>query len=627
MFNFAPKEKSASRRTAKWLTIAVAGFLILGGLITEEIMMAGRVYPGVKVGQLALGFKTVEQAQALIQSQGDQFTQTGVIVSGRGKTIAVNPAVIAPGDPDLSYEILFFDNQEMLKQAWQVGRDQNQLTNLKNRFLALMGQKQLPVSFEIDDWEFEKILKKNFGGLENPAKNSELTFIGGRAQASQESGGRAFDYDLTLAAIRQNAGQWQNRPVEMILKPDWPTIKKADTDQALAQAEAVIQLAPITLNAEKQQWSISQEQLKQWLRFEVNSLTPNFTGQFRQIILSLKKDEVLNWLKTVAPAINIEAQDAKFKIENGQVMEFQASRDGQIMDLEKTYYQLNQQIVKEQKKEAAAVIKTALAKITTGEVNDLGINELVGAGQSNFSGSPKNRRHNIAVGAKALNGVLIKPGEEFSLVKTLGATDAKAGYLPELVIKGNETVPEYGGGLCQIGTTAFRVALNAGLPITERKNHSYRVSYYEPAGTDATIYNPRPDLKFINDTPAHLILQTRIEGDELIFELYGTKDGRVVEQTEPKIFNFVSPGPTKIIETLDLKPGEKKCTERAHTGADTEFTRKITYGGGEVKEETWTSHYRPWQEVCLLGVENPPAGGNEQLPESPVNNEENKTAD
>ena len=156
----------------------------------------------------------------------------------------------------------------------------------------------------------------------------------------------------------------------------------------------------------------------------------------------------------------------------------------------------------------------------------------------------------------------------------------------------------------------FRAALAAGLPITMRRNHSYRVGYYEPAGTDATIYDPWPDLRFINDTADYILIQSKIDGDNLSFEFWGTGDGRMAERTEPTIYNIVKPGPAKIIETTDLKPGEKKCAERAHNGADAYFDYKVTYAGGEIKENRFSSHYVPWQEVCLLGVEKlsaPPA--------------------
>jgi vancomycin resistance protein YoaR len=133
------------------------------------------------------------------------------------------------------------------------------------------------------------------------------------------------------------------------------------------------------------------------------------------------------------------------------------------------------------------------------------------------------------------------------------------------------------------------------------------VAYYEPAGTDATIYDPKPDLRFLNDTGHYILFTTEMTGDDLYFRFYGTKDGRTVVQTTPRVFNFVSPGPAKLIETTDLAPGVKRCTEKAHTGADTEFTRVVTYANGEKKTDVFKSHYKPWQEVCLIGVATPSA--------------------
>jgi vancomycin resistance protein YoaR len=240
--------------------------------------------------------------------------------------------------------------------------------------------------------------------------------------------------------------------------------------------------------------------------------------------------------------------------------------------------------------------------VTTADANSLGITEVIGVGRSNFAGSPKNRRANIHTGAAKLNGIIIKPDEEFSLIAALGDINQATGYLPELVIKGNQTVPEYGGGLCQIGTTTFRAALATGLPIVERRNHSYRVTYYEPAGTDATIYDPKPDFRFKNDTGHAILIQTAIEGDNLVFEFWGTSDQRAVVQTKPVLSNFVAPPPTKLIETEDLPVGTKKCTEKPHVGADAQFTYTVTYPDGRVASEVFKSHYVPWREVCLIGV-------------------------
>jgi vancomycin resistance protein YoaR len=129
------------------------------------------------------------------------------------------------------------------------------------------------------------------------------------------------------------------------------------------------------------------------------------------------------------------------------------------------------------------------------------------------------------------------------------------------------------------------------------------VSYYEPAGTDATIYEPSPDMKFINDTEHHILIHAYIVGTEVIYEFWGTDDGRTVTVGKPRIYNITAAPPTKLVETTDLEPGKKRCTESAHAGADAAFDYKVEYADGTVHEETFHSHYRPWQAVCLVGVE------------------------
>jgi vancomycin resistance protein YoaR len=118
---------------------------------------------------------------------------------------------------------------------------------------------------------------------------------------------------------------------------------------------------------------------------------------------------------------------------------------------------------------------------------------------------------------------------------------------------------------------------------------------------DAAIYGLHPDLKFKNDTNNYILIQTKIEKDDLIFEFWGVSDGRKVEITKNKIFNIVKAPKTKIIKTKNLKPGEKKCIETSHNGADAKFTRTVTYLNGEKKVKIFKSHYKPWGAVCLIG--------------------------
>ena len=132
------------------------------------------------------------------------------------------------------------------------------------------------------------------------------------------------------------------------------------------------------------------------------------------------------------------------------------------------------------------------------------------------------------------------------------------------------------------------------------------VSYYLEdglPGIDATIYVPRPDVRFINDTGHYILIQSRIEGDYLYFDFWGTKDGRITEKTKPTTWGWIAPPATKYIETTKLAVGTKKCTESAHYGVSASFDYNVTYPDGEVKKTTFTSKYKPWQAVCLIGVE------------------------
>ncbi|TSA46411.1 hypothetical protein D4R52_00550, partial [bacterium] len=209
------------------------------------------------------------------------------------------------------------------------------------------------------------------------------------------------------------------------------------------------------------------------------------------------------------------------------------------------------------------------------DLNNLGIQELLATGKSDFTGSTASRITNIRVGAARYRGLIIKPGEIFSFNKFLGPIDAEHGFKPELVIKPEGTVPEFGGGLCQVSSTAFRAAFFGGLPILERRNHSYAVKYYEwisddqprAVGLDATIYPGAVDMKFQNDTPGAILIWTRVEGNRLYFDFYGTPDHRVVTVDGPHPYDLRSSGAVK-----------------------SKVSRTVTQNG-EKKEETFQSNY------------------------------------
>jgi vancomycin resistance protein YoaR len=276
-----------------------------------------------------------------------------------------------------------------------------------------------------------------------------------------------------------------------------------------------------------------------------------------------KEDEIKSFLDDLGRKINKDSVDAKFQIEDGHITVFSLSQDGLKLNTEESAKIIADIILKgdptSQNSKKGIILKyvNLEPEISSESVGSLGVTSLVGEGRSNFRGSPKNRVFNIKVGSNRFNGALIKPNEEFSFVSILGPVDGEHGYLPELVIKKDKTEPEFGGGICQISTTAFRAAIYSGLKITARRNHAYPVRYYDPQGMDATVYIPRPDLRFINNTPSYILIQTKIEGTELVFDFYGTDDGRKIEIEGPKVLERNPDGSMKTTFTQKVYDKDK----------------------------------------------------------------------
>lgn len=244
------------------------------------------------------------------------------------------------------------------------------------------------------------------------------------------------------------------------------------------------------------------------------------------------------------------------------------------------------------------------------ELREMGIKELVTIGESDFTGSTQNRIHNVTTGLNKFNGHLIAQGETFSFVKVLGPVDASTGYRKELTIVGDKTIPEYGGGLCQVSSTAYRGVWEYGFPITQRKNHSYAVGYYAPQGTDATVYPPNIDIKFLNDSPGALLIQTVIDVPEknAYFLYYGTKDDRFAEVMGPFTWGHKAAPPPRTEETTEIPAGTRRKVGEAVPGLRAAWFRTVHKAGESTTQGTYSIYEaRPlyWQ----IGVEHLSASG------------------
>lgn len=228
--------------------------------------------------------------------------------------------------------------------------------------------------------------------------------------------------------------------------------------------------------------------------------------------------------------------------------------------------------------------------------------DLLGRAEISYAGGTVERNKNIEIGVARIDGKVILPGEEFSFTKAIGPVTPLDGFSEAKTFLNGEVVRGLGGGLCQVSTSLFQTVLKAGLPVTERTNHSFTVSYYD-VGLDATYSDPGPDLKFVNDTPEPIRIKGTTVDQKVVFEIYGTKDGRIASTTEAEITKVVDFPPTRYVATSTKIAHEQECINTPQIG----YTATVVYGvehpKGTTTQQIFSSTYKPLQRVCYISFE------------------------
>jgi vancomycin resistance protein YoaR len=587
-----------------WIFATAAVVFVIGGIAIGVAsgyarLYDHRIFPGVRILGVRMDGLTENEARIALNQQIDAALKDGLRFSYKGHEISLGATTVAKDDPDISSDLIRYQIDEPIQHAMEFGRSRFWIGNVLMQWKARMNPVTIETPLTLNEQAIKTGIEHGAEGISSYAKNAEIHLSWDAqhnsvtTQIDNEQDGYELQITPALKELWNQAQRLSFSPIQVSDKETNASLTRQDLEPLEAQADAWMKQAPFTLTDDHTtSVQIDASRFASWTSAEKDT-----NGAVR---FTIQKDRFHTDIRELTH-IEQEAKNGTLDIQDGKIVSFEAGTTGVNIDDDATIRQILSSLGTTTT--IPLVIHRQEASLSGDDPEQMGIKEIIGIGTSDFSGSPANRTKNIANGVKHVNGTLIAPGAEFSMLKTLGEITAENGWLPELVIKGNKTLPELGGGLCQIGTTAFRAAMNSGLKITERQNHSYRVRYYEPAGTDATIYDPAPDFKFLNDTGHYILIHAYIKGTTITYEFWGTKDGRTASVPTPKVYNIVPPPPTKLVETLDLAPGKKNCTETAHAGADATLNYKVTYADGSTVEQVFNSHYRPWQAVCLIGVE------------------------
>lgn len=592
-----------------WTIGLIAGAAVLAisyaGVFVWAKTYEQRLAPNLWLGAIEVGGDNIETARQKINTQIDKIILEGLQLSVDGTLGAVPFAPISTETADY----VSFDADKALKTALSAYHSETPLFQPLLLLFSLTHKTKIKIAVTLDEERLKAAVLNAFPDSVQPAINADFAFALSpsgeaeeewRAAVTPSSKGLAISLDSLFLDIIKQLNNLETQPIVLTREVIKPTIGESDLEPLITTIESAINNAPYTISYEEKEWVVKTEDI-------IASLQPILKKE--AVTVEISAEKLSSLLDEIAAVVEKPVVDARLTVENGRVTDFQASSEGIAIDRGALANALTETIFLSGNKTVELTVVISKPSVEIGNLNDLGINEVLGIGTSNYKGSPANRIKNIRNGVRLLNGLLIKPGEEFSLLNPLRPFNTENGYLPELVIKGDKIEPEIGGGLCQLGTTTFRAAMNSGLPITARSNHSLVVRYYsDPTngnpGTDATIYDPAPDFKFINDTGHYLFFQAEMDEANyaLRFSFWGTSDGRKGSYAPPTLIRWIPVGDEQKIETTDLEPGKEKCQE-AHIGADASFVYTIERPDGTKEETTYDSHYRPLPKICLVGVE------------------------
>lgn len=583
------------------------GIFIAGFLLTFIIFLSGVwtvvssldvLAPGISIDGIDLGGKKFEQAKAILSEKIQ--TPPSIPIE-----LTVDDKVFATPSAELGMR---YDMDTALAEAVAVGRGQHGFDNVVEVIdTSLVGKKISYVTMfdenAVRRWVNEISEKLDAKGV---APTVELGTTGLPATLVVKPGSldRSVDRDQLVAEIMSR----HTSPIQRIPIPvkDVPPLSEAEQQSVRQRAQMFVGKS-LTFSVDDQLYTLNDKKLITFLALP--------TGY--------KTDEITKEVDTWKQKVTRDPQEPNIVVDGNKVTAFTPPLYGRTIDVGATTQAVQEHL--HNLEGLGALAQTDVTAVGTQEnpvdvpitrvepqkklsdLNSLGISERIGFAESYFHHSIPGRVHNVALTAKRINLTVIPANSVFSFNAALGEVSQATGFQQAYVIQAGRTVLGDGGGVCQDSTTVFRAALNAGLPITQRRGHSYRVGYYEEnslPGVDATVSAPSVDLKFTNDTPAAILVTTTVDtaNYHMIVELWGTSDGRKSEISEQKVWDRVPAKPTVYQEDPSLPVGTTKQVDFSAPGAKASFRYIVTRADQTLIDQTFTTVYQPWAAVYLVGT-------------------------
>ncbi len=585
-----------------FLGFVVFAIAVVAFTVGYQFRYINRVFPGVSIGGVDVGGLTQAEAAARVTQQLSYPLNGRLLLRSDQNSWMVTPANMG----------LYLDPESTAKNALQVGRRGGLFRSLIEQYNTRSYGAAISPILIFDQRMAYQFLESIAIQVDRPVVEPSLRIEGVDVVVQPGQVGRYVDKAATLALISAQVQSLQDGIVPVVIREEKPVIEDVSAQADLARA---ILSQPLTLTMPAGQtdqqgpWTFKPADLANMLDFQ------RVTGDdgAARYELGLNHKLLGDFLYSLADSLAVAPQNAHFIFNDDthQLDLIQNAVIGRSLDVESSLRDIDQKLMAGEHNVTLALNSNppAVTDDMTGE--QLGITELVSAQTSYFFGSNADRVHNIRTAAAQFHGLLVAPGETFSMGSALGDISLDNGYAEALIIVGDQTVQGVGGGVCQVSTTLFRAAFFGGFPIVERHAHAYRVYYYERdaagrdnpqlAGLDATVYEPLVDFKFTNDTSHWLLMETYVGDTSITWKFYSTSDGRTVDWDTTGPTNTVEPPDPSYKENPDLSKGEVKQVDWSAQGADITVHRTVTRDGQTYLQDTFFTHYESWQAKYEYG--------------------------
>jgi vancomycin resistance protein YoaR len=541
-----------------------------------------RIAAGVRIDGVNVGGMKPEDAERLLERRAHAFERVPVVFVAGDKRWRVTPRKLG----------VRADWHAAVELARRHGDGFGPLRGFRRIGVRVFGAQVVPPS-RVYDAALAYELDRFARAVEKPHRDARLRLRGLEPVVVDGRAGRTLDRELVERVVVSALAGFARHSVALPVRSRPPAVSREQLAAAAPRVRLALS-APVAMRWKGASWNVSPWQLRSMLELP-------HAGSMR---VRIGGPDAERYFKRLGRVLNRPARDAGFAITSSGAVGIVPARNGRRLDMGTTAANLLAAALTQDARTARVAVVVAQPSRTTREARAMGIRGLVGSYETIYGGDP-NRIHNVQLVAQLLDGHLIAPGATFSFNETTGERTAEKGFREAPVIINGELQTGLGGGVCQVSTTVFNAAYEAGLEITSRTNHALYISHY-PLGRDATVNYPDTDLRFVNDTKHWLLLRTFVGSSSLTVALYGApQHRRVVTQDRPLVETAAPPVKRRSDRSLDK--GETVVEESGEPARATSVRRLVYAPGGKLlHDNTWYSSYQAEPKLVLVGAKPKP---------------------